>query len=62
MTVATDFEHSPEASEGLISFARGSDMMLYDAQYTPDEYEQCRLEAEGCKNISFAREGFKTVI
>lgn len=104
VTVATDFEHSPEASEGLISFARGSDMMLYDAQYTPDEYEQCRgfghstyeqaviiqkkadikemllvhhapghtdaflddlqcrLEAEGCKNISFAREGFKTVI
>ena len=39
---ATDFEHNPEACEALIDFAKGCDLLLYDAQYTADEYERYR--------------------
>ena len=37
---ATDFEHNPEACEALADFAKGCDLLLYDAQYTTDEYER----------------------
>lgn len=39
---ATDFEHNPEACARLAAFAKGCDLLLYDAQYTEAEYERCR--------------------
>ena len=39
---ATDFEHSPEGCSALARFASGCDLLLYDAQYTQDEYERHR--------------------
>ena len=35
---ATDVERSPELDDGLLDFARGADVMIHDAQYTPEEY------------------------
>ena len=39
---ATDYEHSPEKDKELIDFARGTDLLLYDGQYTEEEYENKR--------------------
>ncbi len=40
---ATDFEHSDaERYRALIEFAADCDLLMYDAQYTPEEYERCR--------------------
>ena len=39
---ATDFEHSPEACATLADFAKGCDLLMYDAQYTDDEYDKYR--------------------
>ena len=39
---ATDFEHTPESCEALARFADGCDLLLYDAQYTEEEYEKYR--------------------
>ncbi len=36
---ATDVEHGPDASDGLIELARNCDLLIYDAMYTPEEYE-----------------------
>ena len=37
---ATDHEHGDSATdEGLISMSQGADVLVYDAQYTPAEYE-----------------------
>lgn len=36
---ATDVEHIGDMSEQLIEFARGADVLAYDSQYTPEEYE-----------------------
>src|SRR5262249_29759834 len=35
---ATDTEHGNEREEQLIEFARGADLIIYDAMYTEDEY------------------------
>ena len=39
MVYATDFEHGTAADERLVELARGADLMIFDAQYTPAEYE-----------------------
>lgn len=39
---ATDFEHNPTACAALADFAKGCDLLLYDAQYTAEEYERYR--------------------
>ena len=39
---ATDFEHSPDASARLAWFAGDCDLLLYDAQYSDEEYERKR--------------------
>lgn len=40
---ATDHEHGDsEIDQNLISVARGADVLLYDSQYTPDEYASRR--------------------
>ena len=39
---ATDVEHADRPAESLVEFARGADLLIYDAMYTDDEYEQRR--------------------
>jgi phosphoribosyl 1,2-cyclic phosphodiesterase len=40
---ATDHEHGQRSlDDGLISMAAGADVLIYDAQYTPEEYESRR--------------------
>ncbi len=39
LVYATDFEHGTAADERLLELARGADLLIFDAQYTPDEYE-----------------------
>ena len=39
LVYATDFEHGTGADERLVELARGADLMIFDAQYTPAEYE-----------------------
>jgi len=37
---ATDLEHKDDTiDEGLVELARGADLLVYDAMYTPEEYE-----------------------
>jgi phosphoribosyl 1,2-cyclic phosphodiesterase len=36
---ATDFEHGTGADDRLVEVARGADLMIFDSQYTPAEYE-----------------------
>lgn len=42
LVYATDYEHSPEKQEELIDFCRGTDLLLYDAQYTEEEYARMK--------------------
>lgn len=37
---ATDYEHSAISDERLIAFARDCDLLIYDGQYTWEEYNQ----------------------
>jgi phosphoribosyl 1,2-cyclic phosphodiesterase len=39
MVYATDFEHGTSADDRLVELARGADLMVFDAQFTPAEYE-----------------------
>lgn len=39
---ATDTEHGTAADDDLVKLARGADVLIYDAQYTPEEYETKR--------------------
>ena len=39
MVYATDFEHGTAADERLVELARGADLLVFDAQFTPAEYE-----------------------
>ncbi|MBO4643031.1 MAG: MBL fold metallo-hydrolase [Alphaproteobacteria bacterium] len=36
----SDYEHAPTLSDKLINFIKGSDLMIYDAMYTPEEYKR----------------------
>ena len=39
MVFATDVEHPSEGADPrLVAFARNADVLIYDAQYTPEEY------------------------
>lgn len=38
LVYATDFEHEERSFECLAAFAQGTDLLLYDAQYTAEEY------------------------
>ena len=39
LVYATAFEHGTGADDRLVEMARGADLMIFDAQYTPAEYE-----------------------
>ena len=45
LVYATDTEHYACTDPTLLALARGADMLVYDAQYTPEEY---RGEVGGC--------------
>jgi len=36
---ATDTEHSKELDANVVKIASGADVLIYDSQYTPEEYE-----------------------
>ena len=36
---ATDLEHGEEPDPALVELARGADLLIYDAMYTPEEYD-----------------------
>jgi len=38
ITIATDHEPSPESVGSFVDFTRGADLLIQDAQYTPEEY------------------------
>ena len=62
---ATDFEHNREACAALAAFAKDCDLLLYDAQYTPEEYARYKgyghsTPEEGLK--VFAEAGAKKII
>lgn len=40
LVYATDYEHEIESLDELVSFSEGTDLLLYDAQYTDEEYEE----------------------
>lgn len=39
MVYATDTEHAPELDQNLLRLARQADVLIYDAQYLPEEYD-----------------------
>lgn len=39
LVYATDFEHEHDGFAGLETFAKDTDLLLYDGQYSPEEYE-----------------------
>lgn len=42
LVYATDFEHGEEASLRLAEFSRNADLLLYDGQYSEEQYESHR--------------------
>ncbi|HUM12526.1 MAG TPA: MBL fold metallo-hydrolase [Myxococcaceae bacterium] len=42
LVYATDVEHTDTPAEALVELARGADVLLHDAMYTADEYEERR--------------------
>lgn len=38
LVYATDTEHASSVDPALVELARGANVLIYDAQYTPDEY------------------------
>jgi phosphoribosyl 1,2-cyclic phosphodiesterase len=42
LVYATDVEHTDRPAETLVELARGADVLLHDAMYTADEYEERR--------------------
>lgn len=47
MVYATDFEHGTAADERLVELARGADLLIFDAQYTPAEVADGPLSKKG---------------
>lgn len=42
LVYASDYEHNAAYDDKLIEFVKGTDVLLYDGQYTDEEYESCR--------------------
>jgi len=42
LVYATDVEHTEQPAEALVELARGADVLLHDAMYTAEEYEERR--------------------
>lgn len=51
---ATDFEHSrDDVCAALITFASDCELLLFDAQYTDQEYERCRGFGHSTARVGF---------
>jgi phosphoribosyl 1,2-cyclic phosphodiesterase len=55
---ATDTEHGNEREEQLIEFARGADLIIYDAMYTDDEY----LGREGSPKLGWGHSTWQNAV
>ena len=42
LVYATDYEHEERSFARLIDFAKDADLLLYDAQFTEQQYQNCR--------------------
>ena len=65
LVYATDYEHTEEKQAELAEFAHDTDLLLYDAQYTEEEYVRMKgyghsTVAEGMK--VFAKSGAKKIM
>ena len=65
LVYATDYEHNDEKQAELAEFAKDTDLLLYDAQYTDEEYERMKgfghsTTAEGMK--LFEKSGAKQIL
>ena len=56
LVYATDYEHTEEKQSELSEFARDTDLLLYDAQYTEEEY--ARMKGFGHSTVA---EGMKVL-
>lgn len=48
---ATDFEHEDQKVEELTEFATGADLLIYDGQYTDEEYDRCKGYGHSTPNV-----------
>ena len=51
LVYATDFEHTDKSIADLVRFAKGTDLLLYDAQYTKEEYPSKRGFGHSCPAV-----------
>ena len=51
LVYATDFEHSVESCKKLATFAADCDLLIYDAQYTTEEYEKYKGYGHSTPNV-----------
>lgn len=57
LVVATDNEHGdPESDRRLLELADGADVLIYDAQYLPDEYAEGKV-GWGTQHVAGRRRG-----
>jgi phosphoribosyl 1,2-cyclic phosphodiesterase len=42
LVFATDVEWREECDPGFLEFVKGADLLIHDAQYTPDEYQEAK--------------------
>ena len=55
LVYATDVEWKEQYDEGLLEFVEGADLLIHDAQYTPDEYQEAK-QGYGHSTIEMATE------
>lgn len=51
LVFATDYEHSKDSDKRLINFIKNTDLLIYDGQYTNEEYESCKGFGHSTKEI-----------
>jgi phosphoribosyl 1,2-cyclic phosphodiesterase len=55
LVFATDVEWREECDPGFLDFVEGADLLIHDAQYTPDEYQEAK-QGYGHSTIKMATE------
>lgn len=58
LVYATDTEHGTDRDEQLVEFAMGSDLLIYDAMYTEDEY----LGRQGSSKIGWGHSTWESAV
>lgn len=49
LVYATDYEHTPIVDERLIEFSKGADLLMYDGQYSVEEYQRYKSYGHSTK-------------